>query len=143
MTSTQTKAQAALDIQLENNITDIAITYPNIPYTPSVTEPYIRVAHRPGRKFQASLGEDGLNRISGTMFVYVSYPVGTYIGTYDAYNMADRVIALFENGTVLTYEDVTVRTTLAQRVGDLEGDVRFIPTVEVEWYAYVSRDTTV
>lgn len=143
MMYTQFKAEAALDTRIQENITDIDISFPNIPYTPSVTEPYIKITHNPGVKVQASLGETGMNRISGTMFVYVSYPIGTYPGTYDASRTAGNIVALFELGTSLTYEDVTIRTTRAQVIDAIQGEVRYTPVVSIEWYAYVEKDTII
>lgn len=143
MMYSQSKAEIALDTHIQTTITNIDLTFANIPYTPSVMEPYIKIIHRPGRKFQASLGDNGWNRISGIMFVYISYPVGASVGTYAANMTAERVVALFEIGTVLVHENVTVNTTSAQRVAAIEGDTRFTPVVEIKWYSYVSRDAII
>ena len=138
----QTKAEIALDTYLQEEITTIDLVFENMAYTPSVEAPYIRVVHRPNIKVQASLGTEGLNRISGTLFLYVSYPVGKYVGTYDARDTAGQLVALFERGTWLTYDDVTVITERSQRTGAIPGDTRYIPVVEVMWYAYVDKDTS-
>lgn len=133
----QFKAEAALNSVL-SGFTDVAVFYDNVPYDPSVTEPYIHVMHEPGIKRQATLGRCGLNKISGTMVMYVSYPVGTeYIGTYEPNRTAETLVAMFERGTYATYEDVTVTCERSQRIRPLEGDTRYTPVVEVDWYAYV------
>ena len=141
MIDPQGKAEAALDAYLQTNVTDIDLTFANIPYTASVERPYIHVVHRPGVKIQASLGSDGLNRIVGVMFLYASYPVGQYVGTYAASATAGRLIALFERGTYVSATGFTVITERAQRTGAIETASRYTPVVEVSWYAYVQKDT--
>lgn len=141
MMYTQSKAEAALDAYLQTNVTGIDLTFANMPYSATVDRPYIRVVHRPGVKVQASLGTDGLNRISGVMFLYVSYPVGKFIGTYDANQTAEQLVALCENGTYITTDDLTVITERSQRTGVVADAARYSPVVEVSWYAYVPKDT--
>lgn len=142
MADTQSIAESALDAYLQTNVTNIDLTFANMPYTASVERPYIHVVHRPGVKVQASLGTDGLNRIVGVMFLYVSYPVGQYVGTYDAKATAGRLIALYERGTYITSSGITVITERAQRTGAIETASRYTPVVEVSWYAYVAKDTS-
>ena len=141
MTYTQAKAELAINDYLETNFTALHLAFPNIPYRPSETEAYVRVTHRPGQKRQASLGTDGLNRISGVLFLYVSYPVGVTTGSYDPNLSAEYLVALFEHGAHITKDGVTVITERSQRTGVLEGDTRYTPVVEVGWYAYVQKDT--
>ena len=141
MVDTQGKAESMLDAYLQTNVTDIDLTFANMPYSASVELPYIRVVHRPGLKVQASLGTDGLNRISGVMFLYASYPVGRFIGTYDANATAGRLIALYERGTDFTDDGLTVTVERSQRTGAIETASRYSLVVEVSWYAYVEKDT--
>lgn len=144
MPDNQMKAEFALNTQIQTQITTIPLALPNIPYTPSVTGEFIRVSHRPGIKRQATLGSTGLNRISGTMILYVSYPVNNEnLGTYNANLTAGQLIALYERGKKLVYDGVTVTCERAQRTGALEGETRYTPIVEVAWYAYVPNETVV
>ncbi len=140
MSFSQFNAESALN-SLLSGFTGVTVTYDNMPFTPSVTEPYVHVTHIPGVKRQATLGSCGLNRICGTMVMYVSYPVGAeYIGTYEPNRTAETLVALFERGTSATYDCVTVTCERAQRKAPLEGDTRYTPVVEVAWYAYVPKD---
>lgn len=145
----QSKAEAALNTHLQANMSTLPLVFPNFPYTPSVTGAFIRIAHRPGNKRQATLGSTGRNRIEGTLVLYVSYPVSNeHLGTYSANATAGQLIALFERGTRLTYgggDDgegaVLVTCSKTQRTGALESESRYTPVIEVSWYAYVHNDT--
>ena len=141
MVDVQSKAESALDAYLQTNVTDIDLTFANMPYSASVELPYIRVVHRPSVKVQASLGTDGLNRIAGVMFMYVSYPIGQFIGTYDVNATAGRLIALYERGTYVSTDDFTVIVERSQRTGAIETASRYTLVVEISWYAYVEKDT--
>lgn len=145
----QSKAEVALNTALQSGMTTIPLVFPNFPYDPSVTDAFIRVAHRPGYKRQASLGKTGLNLIEGIMVLYVSYPVSNeHVGTHSANTTAGQLIALFGRGSTFTYggdddddEVVMVTCNRSQRTGALESESRYTPMVEVSWYAYVSNET--
>lgn len=141
MVDAQTKAEQMIDYYLQKKVKKHDLVFDNIQYTPSVTEPYIRVSHQPSNKVQASLGKDGLNRIDGVTSLYVSYPVGNkFRGTYKVNRTASYLVALFERKT-LTYDNMTVRVKRSRRVINTTYDARYVSLVEVEWFSYVEKDT--
>jgi len=142
MIDSQTKAEFALNTELQTKVTDIPLVFPNMPYTPSVTGEFIRVSHIPGQKRQATLGSTGRNRISGVLTLYVSYPVSNEnIGTYKVNDTAGRLISYFSRGTKLTYDGVVVTCERAQRTGSFGDESRYTAMVEISWYAYTAKDT--
>lgn len=142
MIDAQTKAEIALNMELQTKVTDISLVLPNIPYNPSVTGEFIRVSHVPGPKRQATLGSTGLDRISGVFTLYVSYPVSNEnVGTYKVNDTAGRLIAQFTRGTKLTYDGVVVTCERAQRTGSFGDETRYTTIVEISWYAYTAKDT--
>lgn len=90
---------ASLLIQkLQNRAAALAIPvwWENTSYTPDITSPYLRQFISFEEPFQAELGDDGRNHISGFMTIQVCYPIGKSIGA--AFTTAGEVMQDFKRG---------------------------------------------
>lgn len=95
--------QATFDTKLAATVSD-PIAYPNVPYEPESDTVYIRPTFLPTDTVQASLGTTGKDETNGIYQIEVIVPRGS--GRPQA---VDSIADAFKRGTVLTYNDVTIR----------------------------------
>lgn len=88
---------------------NLAVSMPDVPFTPPEGEPYLDVALLPNTTLNYAIADDGSSRYRGLLQIAVMWPSGQG-GILDALDLAGRVAAHFAKGTRLS-EDVTVQST--------------------------------
>ena len=127
--------QAALDTQL-STITDVAIAYPNIPYTPSAGTSYLRASFIPADTAQASLGSSGKDETNGVYQVDVVVPRGS-----GRPSLVDTVADAFKRGTTLTYNSRTLRVRSVSIGSAILDDEWYFVPVSIDFQIYTEART--
>lgn len=89
------------------------VAWPNITFVPPATGMWYEVAYLPGESRASGIGADAQNRIVGIFQITVFSK--TEIGEGTAITEAERIVACYKRGTVLTYSGTTVRIKRAWR----------------------------
>lgn len=118
---------------------DWSVSLPNVEFDPEDYDNYLKVDFIFGRKIQATLGTNGLNRTYGICQIGVFAKPG--LGWVPALTKADAIEAIFKRGTDLTDDGVTVHITnvstdATPKIDEKTG--KFFTPVKIAWYA----DTT-
>jgi hypothetical protein len=106
MSTKYAKLHGALDKTL-NQLTDLDIVWENTEYSPEINSPFLRTWLTPSPTINSTLGPDGFSEYNGIYQIDCIYPVGTGWGSTGI--KIDTICSLFKRGTLVTYNDVTVR----------------------------------
>ena len=104
----------AIEARFSANYTSTAISWDNVPYTPSSETPFVRLLINETDSYQASMATTPCHRFIGLIHVMVMVPVGT--GTNTARGYADTVAGIFRNAN---FSDITCKSPKIIRVGDV------------------------
>jgi hypothetical protein len=91
--------QRALNDRLDWLTGDLPVAWEGTCYTPEPGQAFLKPHFLPATPFQATLGENGLNRHAGVFQVSVVYPLGE--GWGEPLTTAETVVELFKRGTRL------------------------------------------
>lgn len=102
------------------------------------TKSWARVSFFPAETRQGSLGDEGLNEMSGIMLVNLFYPKGKGSGILNA--LADSLVSHFKRGTITAaVSGYTAKIKNAWRDSPLPDDRWFNIPVRVRYYQYVNN----
>lgn len=136
MSGIYNEIQAALDGHLNTWAVsvDLSVAWENIAYEPTITEAFVKPAILPAQPSTASLGENGLNRLTGVYQVSLFYPAWEGSGT--ARDTADSLISHFKRGTSLTSGGVTIEIERAWRSPAVQEPDWYQIPVSIAWFTY-------
>jgi len=123
--------QAALDNRLNTLTGGYDIAWPNIKYEPAGNATFLTPNFIPEETLQVGLGTNGKDETNGIYQIDVVYPAGQ-----GRSSVPDSVADHFKRGTVMSYNDVSVRVrsvSIAQAI--TEGAYHFVP-ISVNFYSY-------
>jgi len=131
MATTFNDIQAALDNRLNTFAGGYDIAWPNINYEPAGNATFLTPNFIPEETQQVGLGTNGKDETNGIYQIDVVYPAGQ-----GRSSVPDSVADHFKRGTVMSYNDVSVRVrsvSIAQAITD--GAYHFVP-ISVNFYSY-------
>jgi len=131
MATTFNDIQAALDNRLNTFAGGYDIAWPNINYEPAGNATFLTPNFIPEETLQVGLGTNGKDETNGIYQIDVVYPAGQ-----GRSSVPDSVADHFKRGTVMSYNDVSVRVrsvSIAQAITD--GAYHFVP-ISVNFYSY-------
>ena len=131
MATTFNDIQAALDNRLNTFAGGYDIAWPNINYEPAGNATFLTPNFIPEETQQVGLGTNGKDETNGIYQIDVVYPAGQ-----GRSSVPDSVADHFKRGTVMSYNDVSVRVrsvSIAQAI--TEGAYHFVP-ISVNFYSY-------
>jgi len=131
MATTFNDIQAALDNRLNTFAGGYDIAWPNINYEPAGNATFLTPNFIPEETLQVGLGTNGKDETNGIYQIDVVYPAGQ-----GRSSVPDSVADHFKRGTVMSYNDVSVRVrsvSIAQAITD--GAYHFVP-ISVNFDSY-------
>ena len=117
--------KATLEAEFNDNWTDTGIAWENADLDPLPDGPWVRLTVMPSVSANAVIGS-GMVRIAG----YVVAQVFTKIneGSGDAYRLADKIKAIFENKQ---FSGIFLYATEVESIGD---GIRRVDQIEQDWF---------
>jgi hypothetical protein len=127
------EVRAALDARLEAYQSD-NIAFENTKFTPEEGVGYLRTFMLPAEPEQASVGSQGVDRVSGIYQIDVAEPKDN--GNGAILRKVDAVIAQFARGLSVTSNGVTVTVLRSWPGPAIARDAFYVIPVSVSWYTY-------
>jgi hypothetical protein len=110
-----------------------SVAWENRDYTPAVGTRWYRATFLPGQSVAAAVGVDAQNRHVGLFQIDIIDPTGS--GDMVTQTEAERIIACYKRGTVLTYTGVSLICDRAYRLPANQEEDWFVIPVIVEYRA--------
>lgn len=126
-------ARAALDNRLLAYQTENVVAE-NTKYTPVEGQEYLRSFLLPAEPTQATVGAQGIDRVSGLYQIDVAMPKD--IGTGALMRKVDEVVAQFARGLSLTSNAVTLTVQRSWPGPAIARDSFYVVPVSVSWFTY-------
>lgn len=101
---------ATIEVHFEDNWTDTPVEYDNVPFTPIIGTPFVRLNVVWATNTPISIG--GLNRGTGIAYFQIHTPKGT--GTIESAKIATKIAKIFTNKSI---NKVQFSTSTIQRIG--------------------------
>lgn len=127
------KARAALDAQLEA-YQSVDVAWENTKYTPVEGVGYLRPFLLPAEPRAATIGTQGVDRVSGLYQVDVAMPKDE--GTGALMRKVDEIISQFARGSSLTSNGVTLTIERSWPAPAIARDTFYVVPVSVSWFSY-------
>lgn len=129
-------------IALENHLATSspalpAISWPNVPYTPTTGTPYIRARFMPVTRRPVTAGPTPEQRHTGLFMVNVYTPEDQ--GAAAGMGYADQIMARFNGSDAIITADVIVRIEYSEAKLPLHEPPFYVIPVEISWYSYTTQ----
>lgn len=126
-------ARAALDTRLQAFQSE-NVAFENTKYTPEEGVGYLRSFLLPAEPAAATIGPNGLDRVSGIYQIDVCEPKD--LGTGALMRKVDQVIAQFAKGLTVSSNGVTLTILRSWPGPAIPRDAFYVCPVSVSWYSY-------
>ena len=138
MTEANQNIQSALNKHLSNMTPTMAIAWENVNFVTPTTigTPYLRSWLLPGKTTGLTLGPNSFDEYLGIFQIDCLYPIGQ--GWYDCKAKAGAICTHFKKGTLITYNNIEVRTyRVYPDSGDPDGEYYKV-SVSIEYKAFTN-----